>query len=596
MSNPQLSAKLILDTGQYTQALNKIRNDTNSMTGGLSKSIGDLQKDFKGLTDTVPALGSAMKLVTNPITVASGAFIKIGTDIINAERNADTLQSTIQAGESIYTTFLNNIQDADFSNFIDGLINSADAAKDLYDALDSLGTFKLASSVDSAKLSLEFEKVRLAYKKGEIDKEEYNKRINQLSQEQTKLTNKEIKLTENAARKTIESEAKAAGVKSEMLERVLTGLKSQEDATKRKEQIKKELKITENAINDQLRHQGREELHLKPETSEKYKEEWKTLTFLQNPDDYKKLTDAIALRTQAINLQTDAIRKQNRYLKRDDEQTTNSTTSKSTTSKSSAPRQIEVRSSTLGLDNKQLMGDINLPELSTTFDAPLLDEYADKLQRVIDLLKVFPDVKTDLDYNELWSLNGQALEEYMTELTNDLIEEQNAIDNKKQHEEQMAKTANTASKMSNAFSSASSSLAQFGEQSKAAAAVSKSLMIASAIGQLVAQFASIPKGAEIWSWIAGTVAGTATLITTVASLKGLQTGGIVQGKGTAYSDSVPVALSAGEMVLNAREQRNLFNLLAHPGYTGMGETITTISGQDINIVSDNFYRMNAALV
>lgn len=591
MSNPQLSAKLILDTGQYTQALNKIRNETNSMSGGLSKSIGDLQKDFKGLTDTVPAFGSAMKLVTNPITVASGAFVKIGTDIINAERNADALQSTIQAGESIYTTFLNNIQDADFSNFIDGLINSADAAKDLYDALDSLGTFKLASSVDSAKLSLEFEKVRLAYKKGEIDKEEYNKRINHLSQEQIKLTNKEIALTNNAARKTINSAAKDAGVDPKVLERVLTGLKSQEDATTRMNQIKKELKITENAINDQLRHQGKELVHLKPETSKKYKDEWKALMLLQNPDDYKKLTDAIGLRTQAINLQTDAIRKQNKYLKRDDEQTTNSTTSKP-----SAPRQIEVRSSTLGLDNKQLMADIKMPELSTTFDAPLLDEYADKLQRVIDLLKVFPDVKTDLDYNELWSLNGQALEDYMTKLTNDLIEEQNAIDNKKQHEEQMAKTANTASKMSNAFSSASTSLAQFGEQSKAAAAVSKSLMIASSIGQLVAQFASIPKGAEIWSWIAGTVAGTATLITTVASLKGLQTGGIVQGKGTAYSDSVPVALSAGEMVLNAREQRNLFNLLAHPGYTGMGETITTISGQDINIVSDNFYRMNAALV
>lgn len=595
MSNPQLSAKLILETGQYTQALNKIRNETNSMTGGLSKSIGDLQKDFKGLTDTVPALGSAMKLVTNPITVASGAFVKIGTDIINAERNADTLQSTIQAGESIYATFLNNIQDADFSNFIDGLINSADAAKDLYDALDSLGTFKLASSVDSAKLSLEFEKVRLAYKKGEIDKEEYNKRINRLSQEQTKLTNKEIALTNKAANATIKSAAKDAGVKPEALVRVLTGLKSQEDATTRMEQIKKELKKQDDAVNDMLRHQGRELLHSTPATS-KYAEEWKALKLLQNPDDYKKLTDAIALRTQAINLQTDAIRNQNRYLKRDDERTTNSTTSNPTPVKSSTPRQIEVRSSTLGLDNKQLMTDINLPELSTTFDAPLLDEYADKLQRVIDLLKVFPDVKTDLDYNELWSLNGQALEEYMTKLTNDLIEEQNAIDNKKQHEEQMAKTADTASKMSNAFSSASSSLAQFGEQSKAAAAVSKSLMIASAIGQLVAQFASIPKGAEIWSWIAGTVAGTATLITTVASLKGLQTGGIVQGKGTAYSDSVPVALSAGEMVLNAREQRNLFNLLAHPGYTGMGETITTISGQDINIVSDNFYRMNAALV
>lgn len=593
MSNPQLSAKLILDTGQYTQALNKIRSETNSMSGGLSKSIGNLQKDFKSLTDTIPALGSAMKLVTNPITVASGAFVKIGTDMIKAERNADTLQSTIQAGESIYTTFLNNLQDADFSNFIDGLINSADAAKDLYDALDSLGTFKLASSIDAAKLDLEFEKVRLAYKKGTISKEEYNKRINQLSQEQVRLTNKEIKLTQKAAYATIESAARDNGVDPNVLKRVLTGIKSQEDATTRMNEIRKKVKQSEDNANDLLRHRGQAAVHFTPETSQ-YAEEWKALKLLQNPDDYKKLTDAINLRTQAINLQTEAIRKQSRYLKRDDEQTTKKTTS--STVKSSGPRQIEVRSGSLGLDSKQLMADIKMPELSTTFDAPLLDEYADKLQRVIDLLKAFPDVKTDLDYNELWSLNGQALEDYMTKLTNDLIEEQNAIDNKKQHEEQMAKTANTANKMSNAFSSASTSLAQFGEQSKAAAAVSKSLMIASAIGQLVAQFASVPKGAEIWSWIAGTVAGTATLITTVASLKGLQTGGIVQGKGTAYSDSVPVALSAGEMVLNAREQRNLFNLLAHPGYTGMGETITTISGQDINIVSDNFYRMNAALV
>ena len=139
------------------------------------------------------------------------------------------------------------------------------------------------------------------------------------------------------------------------------------------------------------------------------------------------------------------------------------------------------------------------------------------------------------------------------------------------------------------FNAASGALGNFASQSREAAIAAKSFTIAGAIATLVGQFASIPKGAEIWSWSAGTIAGTGTLVATIASLKNAASyseGGRIRGR-HATGDMVPIMANAGEVVLNASQQRNVAAQLVGGG----GGTVEfTLNGDKLVGVINNYGR------
>lgn len=119
-----------------------------------------------------------------------------------------------------------------------------------------------------------------------------------------------------------------------------------------------------------------------------------------------------------------------------------------------------------------------------------------------------------------------------------------------------------SSGLSGSFSSASTALGQFGEESKAAAAAAQAFTIAAAIAQLVGQFASVKKGVEIWSWIAGTVAGTATLVTAIAQIKSvtkMANGAVAYGPTYALVGEYAGASSNPEVVAPLSKLRDLID-------------------------------------
>ena len=268
---------------------------------------------------------------------------------------------------------------------------------------------------------------------------------------------------------------------------------------------------------------------------------------------------------------------------------------------------INVKPSTLGLTAKDLGLDKDmLAEIDNSKEVQAVSELEDKLHDELDVLNQILSVKQQLNdmgvdtsyYDTIADSDEDRLDMLKTRL---VLERQSAKDEeekKKKAQEQRSLVKETANAMSASFSEASSALGQFAEQSEEAAIASKSLLIASAIAKLVGQFAQIPKGTEIWSWIAGTVAGTATLVATVATLKSFQTGGIVHGKGTAYSDSIPIMVSDGEMMLNPLQQTHLFDILNHPGYLGGGSPTlrTRITGNNIDFILDTNERFKSKLL
>lgn len=99
-------------------------------------------------------------------------------------------------------------------------------------------------------------------------------------------------------------------------------------------------------------------------------------------------------------------------------------------------------------------------------------------------------------------------------------------------------------------------LEQLGGQGKAA----KAGAVMAAIGQIVLGFATYTaENADLgpWGWVAAVATGLGILASTVATLKGYATGGVLTGP-TSSGDKLLFRGNAGEMIFNTAQQRRLY--------------------------------------
>ena len=126
--------------------------------------------------------------------------------------------------------------------------------------------------------------------------------------------------------------------------------------------------------------------------------------------------------------------------------------------------------------------------------------------------------------------------------------------------------------------------------------------IAQAVATVALTFASSLKGTVTpWDWIAAAAAGTATMISTISAIHsstGYAQGGVI--KGNSYSgDNIGgmvdggaggfVGLNAGEVVLNAAQQRGVASALSEGGNRRI-EVFGRLSGETIYLSSDRYTR------
>jgi hypothetical protein len=118
-------------------------------------------------------------------------------------------------------------------------------------------------------------------------------------------------------------------------------------------------------------------------------------------------------------------------------------------------------------------------------------------------------------------------------------------------------------------------------------------LIATAIGNIALTFASSLKGTVgPWDWIAAAAAGTATLLTTIASIKSATAGHFAEGgmvKGNSYSnDQIPIMANAGEIVLNRAQASSIAGQLQGNGGGNMSPS--WISGEQIYVAMNRYTR------
>lgn len=138
---------------------------------------------------------------------------------------------------------------------------------------------------------------------------------------------------------------------------------------------------------------------------------------------------------------------------------------------------------------------------------------------------------------------------------------------------------------------AGQAIAQLGANSKMA----KVGLIASAIGQVIVGYSlavsDAAKKLGWFGWIAASLSGLGIVASTISQLKGYESGGIIDG--TSYhGDKLLARVNSNEMILNQRQQHNLFRMLdtAQPKTNGVtGNNVTfTIHGSELVGVIDNY--------
>lgn len=120
-------------------------------------------------------------------------------------------------------------------------------------------------------------------------------------------------------------------------------------------------------------------------------------------------------------------------------------------------------------------------------------------------------------------------------------------------------------------------------------------IVAKAVATVALSFAQALTTCKTWyEWVAFGITGLATMVSMISQIRsttsGYAEGGIVGGS-SYHGDNIMTRLDSGEMVLNQRQQKNLFNLLDNGGGVTGGssrvEVTGVIRGTDLLLVQKN---------
>ena len=532
MSNKDLMLRLVADVKAWEEGMNK-----------AGKSVGDLNKKVGENKSIVnEAMGMMAKYVS--VAAAASAAMKVLSDaFMRSETNADRWGEAMQQSTAAYNTFLDTMSSGNWSNFFSNLETAIQGATDLYNALDRLGSVKANNAAAIAITNKQIAELRLE-KQNTTDKariQEIDKELNALSARLSALKAEGVEAQKEAAIKMSATEiqnrynASGEGRKLSYESAEMIARKMIEGGQKFFDQ--------QAARFADLQQQGTAE-RTTTVIDELGRAHYTTgqAFDLKNLDDKmqrqylvaKVVTEAEAQLGEAINMYAGAIND----------------------SAQAAQEEYKNRSYALRKGMAERMAGSGekggaagaVSALKPGADTSVVDVAAASFQTEVLVSALRPTEDAMAGLRKWFEENPPAPIEITVEAKNfDAIK-------------------NTANGIAGAFSSASAAIGQFSDESKAAAAAAKGFTIAGAVATLVAQFASIPKGAEIWSWIAGTIAGVGTLTAAVTSIKGLgyAEGGVVKGN-HCTGDAVPIMANAGEIVLTASQQQNLASNLAGGG-------------------------------
>lgn len=231
--------------------------------------------------------------------------------------------------------------------------------------------------------------------------------------------------------------------------------------------------------------------------------------------------------------------------------------------------------------------DIKAPKLDGNVFEKVREQEEKELDKMIDKWSYFAQAGT----SALNSLGGNS---QLGNLMGQLVDLSQFLGDSNAQMMAYGQTLNTTQKASMAAGAGLSVMGQTLQQMGSDGETAKAGSVLAAIGQIILGFATASAQAAEqgpWAWIAATVAGLSTVVTTVSQIKGMATGGIVQGP-TSQGDKILTRLNAGEMVLNQGQQARMFRLLngeLQPAMSTEGLILESkVRGSDLILALKNY--------
>lgn len=200
--------------------------------------------------------------------------------------------------------------------------------------------------------------------------------------------------------------------------------------------------------------------------------------------------------------------------------------------------------------------DIKAPKLDGNVFEKVREQQEKEIDKMIDKWSYFAQAGTS-------ALNSLGSNSQLGNLLGQLVDLSQFLCDSNAQMMAYGQTLNFTQKASMAAGAGLSVMGQTLQQMGSDGETAKAGSVLAAIGQIILGFATASAQAAEqgpWAWIAATVAGLSTVVTTVAQIKGMATGGIVQGP-TSQGDKILTRLNAGELVLNQGQQARMFRLL-----------------------------------
>ena len=152
-----------VESGEYEAKVNKAKKSLNDFENSGKKAGGSLEGFANAMGLSTAKLGALGLAVT-----AGSAAVKVATDTFFAsESNIDAWGRTVESVKGAYDVFIQSISNGDWSNFLTRLNEAIQGSRDLYDALDRLGSIKANNAAAIALKQRDIQDLRLRKQNGE---------------------------------------------------------------------------------------------------------------------------------------------------------------------------------------------------------------------------------------------------------------------------------------------------------------------------------------------------------------------------------------------------------------------------------------------
>lgn len=175
LSEEEKSAK-----GGFGQELNKQLeilkgriNDTKNELKGIDQELGNTKQAEDGAKSGLEGLTSALGINLKSLAGWGTALAagKVALDVakdafMSSEGNIDEWGRTVEGAKGAYDVFLQTINNGNWSSFFSNLNNAINGARDLYNALDRLGSIKSNNQAAIAIQQQQVQQLRLMKQQG----------------------------------------------------------------------------------------------------------------------------------------------------------------------------------------------------------------------------------------------------------------------------------------------------------------------------------------------------------------------------------------------------------------------------------------------